>query len=206
MTTADNDHDTPQDGSVVEGGDTTRRLGEDDVTRAEVGIELLLVGQTPHNALFILIQALYQKKAFLDLLAEKGQYIVVVDPTCRMVFKQNQFKISRRDIDTQGAPSAKGSYKQFSYEEQFERYKQKKLSEDFREYHEMNNKLLLELGRVTLIDLMEYARTDCLETLRHATEEQAKQLAYAHLYELHERLELVSKLTEKHFPFYSDPS
>ncbi|MBF0459891.1 MAG: hypothetical protein HQL87_00695 [Magnetococcales bacterium] len=183
--------------------DTTRALDEDDTTRVEVGIEQQLAGRTPHDAVFFLIKALYQKQDFMDLLANQDQHIVVIDPTCRVVFKPDQFKISRRDIDTQGRPSTTGSYKQFAYAEQFERYKQQKLTEDFREYQSLNNKLMLELSRVTLTDLMDFASKACLETIQHTTEAQAKQLVYPHLYKL---FVLVSKYKEQPIPFYSDPS
>ncbi|MBF8271222.1 MAG: hypothetical protein HW380_327 [Magnetococcales bacterium] len=191
--------DTDED----EDDDYTRTIDNDSVTRCEVGIEYQLLGKPPHEGVFVMLRALYQHHDFAQLLAKKGQHVVALDPTCRMVLKNNLFKVSRTDIDAQGKTSAAGSNKQFSIEEYSERYKNKKLSENFREFGETNNRLKLELSRITMIDLMKLFKKECLEVLHHLTEAQAKQLVHPHLYKLYI---LLSKCKEQPIPFYSDPS
>lgn len=175
----------------------------DERTVLDSPIEAQLIGKAPHDAVFLLIKALYGKEEFVNLLIKKGQYAVVVDPTCRVLFKQDQFRIARRDITEQGAPSPVGSYKKFSYEEHFDRYKQKKLSESFMEYHQVHNDLQLALSRLTLVDLMEFAKKECMNAIQHTTEAQAKLLVYPHLYKL---FVLIARYEEQYIPFYSDHS
>ncbi|MBF0145959.1 MAG: hypothetical protein HQL84_08555 [Magnetococcales bacterium] len=193
-----------QDISAADDGDTTRIMDHDDSTTIlDMEIEQQLVGKSPHEAVFTVIMALYQRKDFEELIAKKGQHIVVVDPTCRVVFKPDLFKVSRKDAKGLGSSSSAGTFKQFAYDKYFEKYKREKLSESFRSYDDNNNELMLELGRIKLVDLMNYARKECMDVIHYMTEAQAKALVYPHLYRFSIFL---SKCNAREIPFYSESS